>query len=323
MKENQQKFKKGLISVIAGNYNTPPKFVKKAIRSVLEQTYQNFEFIIVDDCSTDDSLETIKAFDDPRIKILSTEKNSGLATALNKALEVCQGEYIARMDLDDVCVPERFEKQIAFMRDNPDVILCGTQIMYIDENGDSPLGVRTTKFNVDPEEYRIYLLFANNPMIIHPTWMFNRRLLTNYNIRYKEQYKYSQDYAMLVSCADHARCAVIPDVLLHYRVHKKAASAMKKKAQRKYDYEIIQEQLDRLHLVLPEELKELHHRYLQKVKLYDTKMWKWLEDIIKANKKYQIYNQDKLQRIIYTRWFKNQVKLGFQRLFNKGHHTEK
>lgn len=316
MTQAQHPFEKGLISVIAGNYNTPVRFIKKAIDSVLKQTYQNFEFIIVDDCSTDDSLETIKSYDDPRIKIMSTDKNSGLATALNKAFEVCRGEYIARMDLDDICFPDRFEKQIAFMRANPDVILCGTQIRYIDDTGHSPRGDRTTGFKVDRDEYRIYLLFANNPMIIHPTWMFNSKLLFRYGIRYKEQYKYSQDYAMLVSCAKHGRCAVLPDVLLKYRVHDASASGMHKQKQRKYDYQIIQEQLNDLHLIIPEDLLPLHHRYLQSAKLYDKRMKHWLDNIIKANEKYHVYDQDKLKSIIRKRWIKSKIKAGYHHLFN-------
>ena len=304
----EQQITKGLISVIAGNYNTPVKFIKEAIDSVLNQTYRNIEFIIVDDCSTDNSLEAIKAYDDPRIKVFSTEKNSGLAAALNIALDVCHGEFVARMDLDDVCLPERFERQFAFMRRHQDVILCGTQIRYINDEGESPWGDRTTGFVDDPELYRIYLLFANNPMIIHPTWMFNRKLILKYGVRYKEKYKYSQDYAMLVSCAEHGRCAVIPDVLFKYRIHDKSASSTKKRMQNHYDYQIIQEQLDELHLVLPEELKELHHRYLQKVMPYGKNMKNWLEEIIKANEKYKVFNQKKLKKKIHERWYKNKLR---------------
>lgn len=304
MTENSNQYEEGLISVISGNYNTPVKYIKEAIDSVLNQTYTNFEFIIVDDCSTDDSLETIKSYNDPRIKVLSTEKNSGLATALNIALDVCRGEYIARMDLDDVCFPERFEKQIAFMRENPDVILSGTFIRFIDENGDSPRGIWEMGFYDDPELCRVYLLFSNYPMIVHPTWIFNHRLLTENGLRYKEQYKYAQDYAMLVSCAGCARCCIQQEVLLNYRIHGDAASAAHKKEQIECDYKIIQEQLDELHLVFPEELKPLHHRYLQVLKPYDKRLKKWLKEILKANKKYHVYNQKKLKRKIWRRWMK-------------------
>lgn len=304
---------KGLISVIAGNYNTPVNYIKEAIDSVLAQTYQNFEFIIVDDCSTDGSLEVIKGYDDPRIRVLGTDQNSGLATALNKALDVCRGEYIARMDLDDVCYPERFEEQLAFMRDHPDVILCGSYIRLIDANGDSSKDDWKVGFYDDPELYRIYLLFSNYPLIVHPSWMMNHGLLNQYGIRYKEQYKYSQDYAMLVDCAEHGRCAVLPRVLVKRRIHGDSASSTHNKDQISCVYQIIQEQLDRLHLVMPEEIKPLHHRYLQVMKPYDKRLKKWLKELIKANGKYRVYDQKKLKSKIRRRW----LKICFTHFFKK------
>ena len=104
------------------------RYLKESIDSILEQTYSDFELIIVDDCSTDNSLEVIRSYTDPRIKVLCNEKNLGLAASLNKALDICRGEFVARMDTDDTCFPQRFEKQIAYMQENPDVILCGTHI---------------------------------------------------------------------------------------------------------------------------------------------------------------------------------------------------
>lgn len=304
MTDTKHEIKEGLISVIVGNYNTPEKYLRESIDSILQQTYSDFELIIVDDCSTDNSLEVIRSYTDPRIKVLCNEENRGLAYSLNRALDICQGEYVARMDCDDVCFPQRFERQIAYMRDNPDVILCGTHIRFIDENGDSPRGDWKIGFIDDPETYRIHLLFSNYPMIVHPSWMFNRRLLLEHNVRYKEQYKYSQDFAMLVSCAASGRCAIMPDVLLKYRNHGVSASGKHKKEQIEFDYEIIQEQLDELHLVMPDEIKPLHHRYLQQMKPYDKRLKKWLDEIIKANEKYGVFNQAKLKKKINRRWWK-------------------
>ena len=126
--------KKPEISVIMSVYNGMP-YLQEAVKSILNQTYKDFEFIIVDDASTDDSLKYLKGINDKRIKILSNEKNLGLAVSLNKALNAARGEYIARMDADDISKPERLHIQLNFMELNPQIDICGSFVSVIDENG--------------------------------------------------------------------------------------------------------------------------------------------------------------------------------------------
>ena len=120
--------KKLLISVIMPNYNTSVEYLSLAVDSILSQTYENFEFIIIDDCSTDESVDYLASITDPRVRVIRNDVNRGITASLNVALDNARGDYIARMDSDDVSLPERFEKQIAFMEANPDVIVCGTWI---------------------------------------------------------------------------------------------------------------------------------------------------------------------------------------------------
>ena len=295
---------KGLISVIMGNYNTEPQYLREAIESVLAQTYTNFEFIIVDDCSTDDSPQVLREYTDPRIKVLYNEQNRGLGHCLNRALEICRGEYVARMDTDDVCLPERFEKQLAFMKAHPDVLLSGTYVQFLEESSARPKRIwRMDRIN-DPEKHRICLLFSNYPMIVHPTWMMNRRMLEENHLRYKEKYKYSQDYAMLVSCSSCGRCMVQPEVLLKRRRHAGMVTQMHTEAQTDFALQIIQEQLDALHLILPEDVKSLHFRFMAMRKPMSFKMLKWLFTIYKANRKYRVYNQRKLVMCTLGRWIR-------------------
>lgn len=108
---------KDLVSVIMPSYNTA-EFIKETIESVLHQTYQNFEIIIVDDCSTDNTDEVVSSIKDERIKYLKNEKNSGAAISRNRALREAKGEWIAFLDSDDVWLPEKLEKQISFMKKN-------------------------------------------------------------------------------------------------------------------------------------------------------------------------------------------------------------
>lgn len=304
-KRMDQAIEKGLVSVVMSNYNTPETYLRAAIDSVLSQTYTNFEFIIVDDGSTDNSADIIESYMDPRIRLIRNEKNMGITASLNKALNICRGEYTARMDSDDICYPQRFEKQLAYMREHPDVIACGTNFELIDKNGDLKPERWDYKIFSDMEVYRIYLLFANRPAIIHPTVMLDRKLLLKYNIRYNESYVYAQDYRLWISCARHAVCCCIPDVLLKYRVHGLAVSSKKRAMQDDCLYRIIQEQLDELHLKLNDEVKPLHREFLYTRHPLSIRLIRWLNSIISANKKYRVYNQKKLKKLIMRRLLTN------------------
>ena len=115
-----------LVSVIMANYKTKIEYLQEAIDSILNQTYRNFELIIIDDCSQDESVDYIKSINDNRVRLLINDKNSGPAVTRNRGLEVAKGKYIAIMDSDDISMPTRLEKQVAYMEMNPDVFVCGT-----------------------------------------------------------------------------------------------------------------------------------------------------------------------------------------------------
>ena len=301
MNNTDTAIQEGLISVLMCTYNTNQIFLKEAIDSVLNQTYSNFEFIIVDDGSANQSFEFIQTYTDPRIKLLQNQKNMGLTYSLNEGLDLCRGEYIARMDADDICFPDRFEKQFAYMRTHPDTIVCGTWAEYIDEN-DRLTGKKVCWKINDMEAYRIHLLFANRPTIFHSSSMINRRIMLEHNIRYNTEYRYAQDFRMWVSCSEYGICTNYPEILLKFRVHPNSIGQSRFEERLIYDYGIIQEQLDRLHLVLPDELKPVHFRLLTeyKRKPYSKELAKWLNTIIQANKKYKVYNQRKLNYMLRT-----------------------
>lgn len=307
MKPEKEHFEEGLVSVVMSNFNTPIKYLKESIDSVLAQTYTNFEFIIIDDGSTDDSAKFIESYVDPRIKLIYNETNMGLARSLNKGLDLCRGEYVARMDSDDVCYPERFAEQTAFLKKNPDTIVCGTFVEFIDENG------KTTslsgKHTVIPEMdyYKICLLFSNSPTIFHPSAMFSRKLLVQYHIKYDEAFRYAQDYRMWVNCAQYAKCTNIKKHLMKYRNHSVAISAAKYDEQCGYAYQIIQQQLDALHLELTDEIIPYHFKYLYLFTGYSVLMKQWIKKIIKANKTYQVYDHKKLKKLLWDRFSHNCV----------------
>src|SRR3990167_5350467 len=152
------------ISVIMSVYNGMP-FLKEATESILKQTYKNFEFIIVDDGSEDKSWEYLKSLKDKKIKLIKNKRNLGLAASLNKALQRAQGDFIARMDADDVSKPERLTTQMDFMKKNPQVDICGSFVKVIDENGQI---IGQIKKPISDKEIKKELFWL--PPLLHPTW---------------------------------------------------------------------------------------------------------------------------------------------------------
>lgn len=128
---------KPLVSVIMGIYNTADT-LERAVLSVVNQTYTNWELIMCDDCSTDNTYEVAKSLTEkyPNIKVVKNEENKKLSYSLNHCLKYATGEYVARMDADDICLPERFEKQVAFLNEHPEYAMTGTALIPFDENGE-------------------------------------------------------------------------------------------------------------------------------------------------------------------------------------------
>ncbi len=293
---------KGLVSVIMSNYNTPEDYLRSAIESILKQTYQNFEFIIIDDCSTDNSLQIIESYSDNRIRIIKNEQNLGITKSLNRGLSVAKGEFVARMDADDISFETRFEKQVEFLRNHPDHIVCGTGVELIGNWETQHTNRFICRTIPKKEEFRIHLLFGNYPNIVHPTAMFNRSLLLKHNITYNENYPLAQDYRIWVSCSEVAECANLQETLLFYRVHGKAVSSDKKELQKNIAYQIMQEQLDKLHISLTEEYADIHKDFLSTRKEYNTECKKWIKTLLKHNKKHNVYNQKLFKKILYKKW---------------------
>ncbi len=290
---------KNLVSVVMSNYNTDELYLRASIESILSQTYENFEFIIVDDCSTDNSIDVIESYSDDRIKLIKNKQNMGLTKSLNVAIKAAKGEFIARMDADDISLPQRFEKQVEFLTSNPEYIACGTAIKII---GGQKEGKIIRRPIPDIETFRIYLLFGNYPNIAHPTAMFNHSLLKKYNIEYDEKCILAQDYKMWVNCSKYAPCYNLDEVLLHYRIHNKAVSVEKQQLQKDIATQIIAEQLQSLNLSCDDEILEIHRDFMFERKEYNLKFRSWIKKLIGQNKTYKVYNDQKLKTILWQRW---------------------
>ena len=202
------------ISVIMSVYNAQ-SFLDKAVKSILNQSYSDFEFLIIDDCSDDDSKKILDLFalKDKRIKIFSNKKNLRLTKNLNKLIEMSTGEFIARMDADDISLSERFNEQIKHFENHPDVDIIGTFSENISNDG-TITGER--KVPITHEEI-VKLLPKLNPLS-HPTVMFRTSKLKEIG-GYDERFKTSQDFHLWYKAIGNGlKINNIPRILFQYRM---------------------------------------------------------------------------------------------------------
>lgn len=204
------------VSAVMPVYNGE-RYLREAIESILNQTCRDFEFIIINDASTDKSEEIIRSFNDPRIAYIRNDKNLGQAESLNKGIRSAKGLYVARMDQDDISLPERFSVQLAYMETNKEVAILGTWYQEIDEKNNA---IRRPLFLVSPC-IKIRLFFARLAgwaSIAHPTVMIRRYLFDKVGY-YDPKYRICQDYDLWLRAVRNYKIENIPNVLLNYRVH--------------------------------------------------------------------------------------------------------
>ena len=197
-------------------YNGMP-YLKEAVDSILKQRYKNFEFIIVDDASTDGSWQYLKPIKDKRFKLLKNKKNLGLAASLNIALQQSEGDYIARMDADDISKPERLHIQLNFMELNPQIDICGSFVSVIDESG-KIIRVIKKPTTDDRIKKQIYWLTP----LLHPTWFAKKEVFTKLK-GYDKKWDYVEDFEFLIRAKDF-KMANISKFLLFFRSQKRRRS---------------------------------------------------------------------------------------------------
>ena len=208
------------VSVILSVRNGEP-YLKQAIDSILAQSFRDFELIVVDNHSTDDSPNIVESYDDERIILTKPEEPLHLAQALNYAASMARGEYVARMDADDVSHPARFEKQIQYMREHPEVGILGSQVRPIDADGELITGGQYNK----PESHAdIACSLFFGCALWHPSVMLRKSVIdklgwySSPTIAGREEYS-TEDYDLWCRASGHTKVHNLPDVLLDYRIH--------------------------------------------------------------------------------------------------------
>ncbi|MDQ3019870.1 MAG: glycosyltransferase [Bacteroidota bacterium] len=212
------------ISVLTTVYNCE-KYIAESIESILSQTFTDFEYIIVNDGSTDDTYGIIKdlASKDSRIIMMNNEKNEGIVKSLNKALEIAKGKYIALQDGDDISFPKRLEEQFMFLENNQNYVLVGANIIVMDEYENfisepmRPMNNQDAKFG---------LLFRC--IFSHPSIMYSKKVIDDNNLRYDEDFIHAEDFKLITQISQYGKIFNIKNPLVKYRKHSTNNSVLNK-----------------------------------------------------------------------------------------------
>lgn len=217
------------VSVLMPVYKTDENYLREAIESILSQTFEDFEFLILDDCPEDDREEIVKSYNDDRIKYSKNEKNLGISASRNKLIDMAQGEYLAVMDHDDICLPDRFKKQVGFLDMHPDIGVCGSSFSWVHKN-------KITKKPETSDSIERALLCGC--AIHHPSAIIRKSVLKASKVNYEAAFSPAEDYALWCRLIGKTKFYNIQEPLLLYRKHETQTSVIRKNAMKQATAEI-------------------------------------------------------------------------------------
>lgn len=306
--------KKPLVSIVMSVYNDE-LYLKQSLDSIFAQTMQDFEIIIVDDASTDRTVEIINEYQDERIRLYLNETNQGLTKNLNRGLSFVRGEYIARMDGDDICRPDRLEKQIQWLEAHPSLMLisCRTHMF-----GDEDL---VSDIQGTPKQLQARMLIR--PVLAHPGFMMRRELVEKQGFCYDESYRSAQDYNFAVRVAKQFEIGIAPEVLLDYRVHKKQVSSKRGTEQSANADRVRKLQLEWLGVTLDEKQEQVYRAWAQEIRGCDLSHYKEAKNLIRIfaerNADKQLYQQEvlkkELKKLLFQWMIRSKSKMLFVYMF--------
>jgi hypothetical protein len=274
------------ITVLMTVYNGRT-YLDEAVQSILAQTCHDFELLIINDGSTDDSLALLRVYDDPRIRLIDQQPNQGIRNTLNRGLREARGRYIATMDQDDISAPTRLERLLARMESQPELALCGSAIETF---GDHPVTPWVRHF--EPAALKIALLFENP--ICHPSIMLRRSLLQTHGLEYPHV-PYAEEYSLWVALSRVAPIANLAEPLLRYRAHPQQVSRSRNEIQCASMNLVLLEQLSHLGIeASPQDL--ILHKMLggvfNPVPGYRRRLNRWAGRLLAANRTRSLYPED-------------------------------
>ncbi len=287
------------ISVIMSVYNTRSDYLNIAVQSILNQSFRDFEFIIIDDGSGEECRGELRKFKDERIRLITNPRNYGLTRSLNIGLREACGRYIARMDADDYSLPKRFERQYHYMEKHKEIQILGAWVKE---------GKRIQKCcgNVS-SKWRYTRMLFDNVGIFHPTAFIRGEFLRRNGFWYDESYEKAQDFELWSRCLRVGYMYVYPEVLLNYRIHEGQISRGRRGEQAYFDICTRERMLAQLDVELSE--KERHQfANMDESSITAPEMEMLFDRLLEGNRQKKIFDSTILRYELYTKWIRYILK---------------
>ena len=288
------------VSVFMPVYNAE-QYLNESIDSILNQSFIDFEFVIVNDGSTDRSAEVIKTYTDPRIRFIENTQNLGLIASLNIGLETCKGEYIVRMDQDDFSLPQRIEKQVRFMDENPEYGLIGCWFEDFGENIESKI----VRYSSDDTHIRIRHLYQTH--IAHPTAVLRKSVIDKFNLRFDASFVHGEDYAFWVQMSAYCKLSNYPEMLVRKRDHPRNISNKYAQIQQDTCAKVKQKQFEGMGITVSREEIELYTRFANPDWNFSQnemeRIYNLLEKMIAGNAQKNFIPHSELKNYLAEKWF--------------------
>ena len=290
-----------ILSVIMPVYNAE-RFVSKAIMSILNQTFDNLELILIDDGSSDHSLAQIQSISDDRIKLFRNDKNRGIVYSRNKGLSLAKGDFIGMFDADDVAYPEKFEEQISFLQQNKDYGMVGSWANFIDENDNRLPG--GWKLKAPPQMIPSIMLFKN--YFLQSAVLYRKECISRFSFR--DGLDILEDYMIWLEVISEFKAWNLQKPLVHYRVHDGGVTKSKSKEMLAKEKKVFKMQLLELGIDPTDRELDLHLLTRNDNPVSDIKTLQsieiWLLKILGRNEELEVYNNKLLTRVVFNRWLK-------------------
>lgn len=273
---------------------------------MLSQTFTDFELIVVDDGCTDRSIELVNGFNDSRIRILRNEKNSGIVFSRNRGLESAQGRYVAQFDADDIALPEKFQKQVRFLEENPQFGMIGSWAILIDDHGRAT--GKKWKVNAAPERIPSILLFMN--YFVQSAVVARKEAMPNGF--YSPGFDIVEDYKMWFEISRNSKVWNYPEYLVKYRVHSKSSSTRSENSVRLLEMKVFRHIYETCGISMSDD--QLETLWLLKsgteisLKSHLEQIEELLYHIHCQNRKAGAVNDHELRKVIQNRWLKACIK---------------
>jgi glycosyltransferase involved in cell wall biosynthesis len=282
-----------LVTVLMPVYNAED-FLREAIDSILTQTYTNFEFLIIDDGSNDNSDNIISSYKDERIRYRKNERNLALIATLNKGFELANGKYIVRMDADDVSMPMRLEKQIEILENNAEIGVVGCWIKRFGAEN------KIVEFPTQNDEMKASMFFFNP--ISHPGVTIRKSLIDENQLKFNKHYLHAEDYHFWFQCFQLTQFYNIPEVLLNYRVHPQQMGFIAPKASLDSTRKIKREALTLFGETFSVEEENEWVNIVYNQPSFDQLTIHTIEKVIESNRIKKVVNEEILERKLAKPW---------------------